>query len=486
MRKRRITIIICFLCELIIFCTLFSPDIGRSQQMTDSEIEKLANQINSSDRGEREKAFGILDKSEELLTEEKVKLALINLLAKEVDNKESKSFNIQDIQDRTEYMRRILAYISKIKDVRAIPYLLGIIGESYASQVVLAGIGEPAVEPIMQLLQKGERNDKLAALATLRMMAIIKKHEYPLSDNSREKIKQFLIKATKDKDPGIRAEAVNGLGNIKDADVISFLIKASKDKDAKVRREAVRRLGNINNVDVIPVIKKIAAQDEDLAVRIVAIHGLGNIKNVDVIPFIEKIAIEDPYSIRRNNGSTMYPIREEAQRALERLKAAKAESEEYITSEQIEINMDLLKAIISETKDFELMSRDYFKTVDPYLLEILEEYQIFGKLRFDLNNDGKKEYFVMGINKDPGIEWKTFLIIFEKADNKYNRKGFFPFYNLCVFTKTKCYEKRFSEICNGNDVIHIDKPESDVESSFVYWDKRTKEYKIHAIEPFDL
>ncbi len=517
MKKRRILTVSCLLCGLIIFCILLSPEISRSQQITDSEIEKLADQINSSDRKEREKAFYILDRSEELLSEEKVKLALINLLAKESGGKKLKDLNIQDIQDRIEYMRRVLSYISKIKDTRSIPYLLEIIVESYTSRVVLAGIGEPAVEPIIRLLQKGKRDDKLAALATLRMMVIIKKHKYPLSDSSREKIKQLLIKATKDKDPRIRAAAVNVLGNMEDADVIQTLIKVYEDKDPQVRVEVIRKLGSIKNVDVIPALIK-ATKDEDRVVRVIAAYGLGSIKNVDVIPaliessedidpwvretavrslgnagnadvipLIEKIASEDPYSKKVTDGSLMYPVREEAQRASEQLKSMKAKSgKEYITNEPIEINMDSLKAIISETKSFELMSRDYFETVDPYLLEILEEYQISGKLRFDLNNDGKEEYFIMGRNKDPDIEWKTFLIIFEKAGNKYKRKAFFPFYNLCVFTKAKCYKKRFSEICNGDDVIHIDKPQSDVESSFVYWDKGTKKFKIHPIEPSDL
>jgi HEAT repeat protein len=187
---------------------------------------------------------------------------------------------------KDEYVRwEAVACLGKIGDARAAePLSLVLLNnadrifsqmtddQEDAVRRALSRIGEPAVEPLIQVLYKcaGARNP----------YSII----YALADLGEPAVEP-LINALKDNDKDVRRGAAIALGEIGDVRAVEPLINALKDNDKRVRSEAVIALGEIGDVRAVePLIN--ALEDNDGNVRIGAVKALckiGNIKTAEKV-----------------------------------------------------------------------------------------------------------------------------------------------------------------------------------------------------------
>jgi len=87
---------------------------------------------------------------------------------------------------------------------------------------------------------------------------------------------ESLIKAVKDKDKDVRADAAEALGKIEDPRAVEPLIQALKDKDEDVRTDAAEALGKIGDPRAVEPLLQ-ALNDKDEYVRIHAAEALGKI-----------------------------------------------------------------------------------------------------------------------------------------------------------------------------------------------------------------
>jgi HEAT repeat protein len=86
----------------------------------------------------------------------------------------------------------------------------------------------------------------------------------------------FLIKALKEEDTGIRRSAAQALGAIENKTAINPLVEILKDDDSKVRSSAIEALGKIENAKAVePLIE--ALKDTDMFVRSTTVKALNQI-----------------------------------------------------------------------------------------------------------------------------------------------------------------------------------------------------------------
>jgi len=117
-----------------------------------------------------------------------------------------------------------------------------------------------------------------------------------------ETLVNFLITKLDHESSAVRSDTVSALGWMKYPTVAirdkvkKALISKLKDKDAEVRKNAIRSLSRFGDADVIPFIKPLATKDPYSEIKEISREGR-----------IQKI--------------TVYPVREEAKRVLEELKA---------------------------------------------------------------------------------------------------------------------------------------------------------------------
>ena len=97
--------------------------------------------------------------------------------------------------------------------------------------------------------------------------------------NSDEVSKQLAITAATDKDPDVRKEAVDTLGDFGDKKVLGVLTYCLfHDPDDDVRAEAADELGDLHHIYSLDALTK-ALKDPSAKVRKEAIEGLKKIKN---------------------------------------------------------------------------------------------------------------------------------------------------------------------------------------------------------------
>ena len=95
---------------------------------------------------------------------------------------------------------------------------------------VLVNFGDDAVEPVITALKSTENpSGKMNALFVLDEMLKPKKEGYVASGEMRNKIKKALIQATLDKDRHVKSVSVKALGNSEDDDVIPILESITKN-----------------------------------------------------------------------------------------------------------------------------------------------------------------------------------------------------------------------------------------------------------------
>ncbi len=193
---------------------------------------------------------------------------------------------IERLSDDNYYLRRNVAYVlGKIKDVSAVPALLGALeGEDkqmrcYAAEA-FRGFGAPAVPALLNYLKDGDEHVQRTAT---RALGVIK-------DVSAV---PALIEYLKDKN--VRLHAAEALGWIGDRSAVPALLKDLNDEDKQVRCSAAWALGEIKDPSAVPALIERLSDDEHY-VRCLAAEALAKIGDASSIPaIVERLKDENAY-----------------------------------------------------------------------------------------------------------------------------------------------------------------------------------------------
>jgi len=211
---------------------------------------------------------------------------------------------IKDLVDKNRYVQRSAAKsLGKIADKRAVKPLIEALTKydtqkrkmfyvSNAPNIVtaLGDIGDKrAVKPLNKIYYHS--SFAIEPLLRSRAAEALNKLGHEVGD---KRAVEPLIKALKDKDEGVRQDAVKGLGKIGDKRAVEPLIKSLKDKDWNVRNSAAEALVKIGDCAVELLIK--ALGDDEYDVRLSTIKALGDIG--------DKRAVEPLIKVLEDGGET--------------------------------------------------------------------------------------------------------------------------------------------------------------------------------------
>lgn len=204
------------------------------------KIEKILNQLGSSDWKEREKVIHFPRRYEigKLFNDERVKVKLISILEEETKryktyfknpltmeeydtNPEAKRFWI--------YYRDLTDIVAITKDKKASSVLVNseIWGEAEVN--ALKEIGEPAIVPLLSRFRT-EKHDQLCRDAIVSILnSIVKKHN--ISIDSKNKISDDFINSLKNKkeDSWVKKSVIEWFGYVKDKRIIPLLRQIIKE-----------------------------------------------------------------------------------------------------------------------------------------------------------------------------------------------------------------------------------------------------------------
>lgn len=239
---------------------------------------------------------------------------------------------IKCLDNKNLYVREVAAVaLGKIGDVRAIEPLIRCLNDDYWWVRIEAGcalvkIGEPAVETLIQYLKDENpdvREQAMEVLTKIKDPRAIGPLIQCLKDDYQwiriraadalvktgEPAVESLIQCLKDKDPDVQEQAVEILGNIRDARAVAPLIHCLKNKEWGVRKQAADALYKIGKPAAKPLIQ--CLKDEDGKIRGKAAEILGNIgwtpKTVEQeILFL--IAKKDWINILKYNDIAVAPL----------------------------------------------------------------------------------------------------------------------------------------------------------------------------------
>jgi HEAT repeat protein len=161
-----------------------------------------------------------------------------------------------------ESVRHLAACVlGDIKDPRAIEPLIAALSRSdiYSSaQEALVRIGEPALEPLMRAMTRGDK--------------------------------------------GFRIRVISALDRFRSPKTIGALMTALRDEDGEVRRIALQALVQVGDSRCAEAVKGLLATDEDCEVRRVAAEALGRFGDPGGVDALES-ALGDKYSLVRVNAA---------------------------------------------------------------------------------------------------------------------------------------------------------------------------------------
>ncbi len=253
----------------------------RAYTFEKEQIDTWLEQLNSQDWSVRADAEIYLYYSSKKLKDEeiikKIKTTLIDQLAKEIALKDAGQFRDDTPgAESGEYLANFAERVATFKDARSIPSLMRY-NSIRSVRRALAEFGDPVAKILLKDLESKDSSTKGYAALTLGEMVRPKEKGYVAQGRMRKRIKKALIKTLKEsKHP---------------TDKTIEWYEEKVWERASIRRRVVRALGQLDDPTLIPLFEKIAREDPDVGKRRIE----GYVKEV-------------------------YPIREEAKKALERLK----------------------------------------------------------------------------------------------------------------------------------------------------------------------
>jgi VWFA-related protein len=117
-----------------------------------------------------------------------------------------------------------------------------------------------------------------------------------LSDNLH-----FFRNALKDPDPRVRANAIEGLWELKNPKAKEIYLEALGDENNRVRANAAKGLYEMGDPRGLGTLKEML-EDKDAMMRASAAWVLGEVGDTNLIDKLERIAAEDPAEIAQRNG----------------------------------------------------------------------------------------------------------------------------------------------------------------------------------------
>lgn len=134
-------------------------------------------------------------------------------------------------EDYSDYYGDLIGTVAGLKDSRSVNALAGAVNTGNMATKGLAELAPFSIDIIAEKVNSEDWSTRSSATRVLSQMleaANINRFEMKIP-GLREKIKQLLIKKTKDSDYNVRLSAIDGLAKLQDADVIKVLEDISKN-----------------------------------------------------------------------------------------------------------------------------------------------------------------------------------------------------------------------------------------------------------------
>jgi HEAT repeat protein len=221
-----------------------------------------------------------------------------------------------------------LATLFHALGAETVPRLLAALKSSAGQMTacrLLARLGDAA--PARDLVELLRDPNEVARANAARTLGLLRRKElFPI-----------LASSLSDPSPAVRVAVCGALAESRDLRGIPELIRCLQDHEGYVRREAVLALGRLSkHAGAPPVIPELirCLEDTEPSVRDAAVEILGELYAEEAVPALERRAREDSYSEEREWKTWMgwrledwgvadvYPIREAAAKALDRIRRA--------------------------------------------------------------------------------------------------------------------------------------------------------------------
>lgn len=309
---------------------LFLWSSNNQETINDAQIDQWINFLGDSSWEKRADAVYALNQLEEEQKTERVKKALIDLLWQEVTiEREGKKYiatgigtpGLDTIADpkirqgvadaHAEYFYSLLEAVANLRDVRAIPILVQFMGGGNIRKA-LVKIGEPAVLPIIGVLQEANPGRKWAAADALGQILEEKKEGYTARGKTREIIKDAFVEALK--------------RNAQPED-------RNKEWEEIITERTLRSPWEMlpdSTVEKWFEVRIMLKAD----VRLSVIRALSRLEDKDIISLLKEISEHDPYTDEREDGTIYYPVREAAAEIIKELESQNIEEEEIKKDEK--------------------------------------------------------------------------------------------------------------------------------------------------------
>lgn len=298
--------------------------------------KEIIEELRSRDWRTRDLAIAELKGGKVEMTNE-LRGVLLEVLAKEADEygrirQRFKETGEPGGEEYGEYVRDVLDVVVPLVDEQAAPYLAELmdLGDDIVRRLVR--FGRPAFEPVLEKL--GDTTIDIKAIQVIDAWLTTKAGEFLMS-REREDVKRRLIeKAWRDSRPEVKLSAIKALsdaGDLRAYDLFfEYVFKHVTSVERPWLRETSLRIlgdwlksGALRGRPKVVVKNKVmsmALSDPAPYVRVEAVRFLAEVGGADVIRVLKKIAREDAASWRDASGRTIYPVREAAMQALQRLR----------------------------------------------------------------------------------------------------------------------------------------------------------------------
>jgi HEAT repeat protein len=128
-----------------------------------------------------------------------------------------------------DYYGDLIASVAALKDKRALNALFGAINTGNMATRALAGFGTGALDQILGRLSYPDPNTRASAARALAQMLEPGNVKKVADAVSKGRIKQGLIKATRDADPYVRMTGVEGLATLGDHSLVPLIEKLAEN-----------------------------------------------------------------------------------------------------------------------------------------------------------------------------------------------------------------------------------------------------------------
>lgn len=310
--KNRLTLIIAFtLCSTVCLDISFSKDIPTTDEIEseiqNENIEEILSLLSHPNWRVQERGVTKLYGAQELLNNERIKLAVIRLLEEINADTENLAARLQEYREKTgeepphdwepegtireegygELQLYVLELVEGFKDERAIHALVGAIECGAPTMKAVIEFGELAINPLLERLERTKNRSARSSIIKA-LSEIIK----------RTQISPLPIEGTPTTRTSVKSPTTSQRELIRNT-----FIKSLNDPGEFVRMNAIRAIGIIGDTSAIPLLKQIA--ENDLCVWGTAI------------------------------GEPTYPVRDGAQRVLKLLEEKKKEEEKNKGTEEL-------------------------------------------------------------------------------------------------------------------------------------------------------